>query len=133
MLCYSQKKLLVELPLYFVKPEANLPTQRPTKVVIHFIETFNALLKEREKIGIIRQTRSTSHEKPSYRFIFLIPLINIGKNDCIKNVLDARHLKRNTDQSSNSWLLEPLAFPLARAKDEFKSAIDLMYAYAHAT
>ena len=47
--------------------------------------------------------------------------------------MDARHLNSNTDQSSESWPLEPLATQLARANKKYKSAIDLMYAYAHAT
>ena len=48
----------------------------------------------------------------------------------MKVVLDARHLNPNTDQSFES--IEPLAPQLARANRKFKSAIDLMYAYAHA-
>ena len=47
--------------------------------------------------------------------------------------MDARHLNSNTDQSSESWPLEPLATELARSNKKFKAAIDLMYAYAHAT
>ena len=50
--------------------------------------------------------------------------------DTIKVVLDARHLNTNTDQSFESWPIEPLAPQLACAK--FESAIDLIYAYAHA-
>ena len=60
------------------------------------------------------------------------PLIIIPKGDTIKVVLDARHLNSNTDQSFESWPIEPLAPQLARANKKFKSAIDLMYAYAHA-
>ena len=43
------------------------------------------------------------------------------------------HLNSNTDQSPQSWPLEPLATQLARADKKYKSTIDLMYAYAHAT
>ena len=98
-----------------LKPNANLQTQRPTKVPIHYREKLNALLEELEKNGIIRQIGSTPHEKPNYGTIFLNPLIVIKKNDTIKNVLDARHLNSNTDQSSESWPLEPPATQLAQA------------------
>ena len=56
----------------------------------------------------------------------------IPKGDSIKCVLDARHLNSNTEQSDESWPIEPLAPHLARANKKYKSAIDLMYAYAHA-
>ena len=55
----------------------------------------------------------------------------IKKNDSIKNGLYARHLNSKTDQSSESWPMEPLETQLANKKH--KSAIDPMYAYAHAT
>ena len=54
----------------------------------------------------------------------------IPKGDTIKCVLDARHLNSNTEQSDKSWPIEPLAPQLARANKKYKSAIDLMYAYA---
>ena len=60
------------------------------------------------------------------------PLIIIPKGDTIKCVLDARHLNSNTEQSDESRPIEPLAPQLARANKKYKSAIDLMYAYAHA-
>ena len=60
------------------------------------------------------------------------PLIIIPKEDTIKCVLDARHLNSNTEQSDESWPIEPLAPQLARPNKKYKSAIDLMYAYAHA-
>ena len=46
-------------------------------------------------------------------------------------MLDARHLSSNTEQSDESWPIEPLAPQLARANKKYKSVIDLMYAYAH--
>ena len=58
-------------------------------------------------------------------------LIIIPKGDSIKVVLDARHLKSNTNQELESWPIEPLAPQLARANKKYKSTIDLMYAYAH--
>ena len=56
---------------------------------------------------------------------------NASKGDTIKCVLDARHPNSNTEQSDESWPIEPLAPQLARANKKYKSAIDLMYAYAH--
>ena len=55
------------------------------------------------------------------------------KIDSIKIVLVARHLNSNTDQSSESWPLEPSATQLAKTFHEYKYAIDPMYAYARAT
>ena len=48
-------------------------------------------------------------------------------------MFDARHLNSNTDHSSESWPLEFLATQLAGTNKNKKSAIDLFYAYAHAT
>ena len=64
--------------------------------------------------------------------VFLYPLIIIPRGDTKKIVLDARHLDSNTDQAFESWPIEPLAPQLARANKKFNSAIDLMYAHAHA-
>ena len=115
-----------------LKPNAKLQTQRPTKVPIHYREKLKTLLDELEKHNIIRQIGSTHSDKSIYGTTFLKPLIIIPKGDTIKVVLDARHLNSNTDQSFESWPIEPLAPQLARANKKFKSAIDLMYAYAHA-
>ena len=115
-----------------LKPNAKLQTQRPTKVPIHYREKLKTLLDELEKHNIIRQIGSTHSDKSIYGTTFLNPLIIIPKGDTIKVVLDARHLNSNTDQSFESWPIEPLAPQLARANKKFKSAIDLMYAYAHA-
>ena len=115
-----------------LKPNAKLQTQRPTKVPIHYREELKKLLDELEKHNIIRQIGSTPSDKYIYGTKFLNPLIIIPKGDTIKVVLDARHLNSNTDQSFESWPIEPLAPQLARANKKFKSAIDLMYAYAHA-
>ena len=60
------------------------------------------------------------------------PLLIIPKGDAIECVLDARHLNSNTEQSDESWPIETLAPQLARANTKYNSAIDLMYAYAHA-
>ena len=90
------------------------------------------LLDELEKHNTIRQIGSAPSDKSIYGTTFLNPLIIIPKGDTIKVVLDARHLNSNTDQSFESWPIEPLAPQLAPANKKFKSAIDPMYAYAHA-
>ena len=111
-----------------LKPNAQLITQRPSKVPIHYRDKLNALLKELEKHNIIKQIGSSPQDKPVYGTTSLNPLVIISKGDTIKCVLDARHLNSNTEQSDESWPIEPLAPQLARAN---KCAIDLLYAYAH--
>ena len=86
-------------------------TQRPSKVPIHYRDKLNVLLKELEKYNIIKQIGSSPQDKP----VYLNPLIIIPKGDTIKCVLDARHLNSNTEQSDESWPIEPLAPQLARA------------------
>ena len=115
-----------------LKPIAQLITQRPSKVPIHYRDKLNALLKELEKHNIIKQIGSSPQDNPVYGTTYLNPLIIIPKGDTIKCVLDARHLNSNTEQSDVSWPIEPLAPQLARANKKYKSANDLMYAYAHA-
>ena len=56
-------------------------------------------------------------------------LIIIAKGDTIKVVLDARP-SSNTDESFETSPIEPLAPQLERANKKFKSAMDLMHAYA---
>ena len=114
-----------------LKPNAQLMTQRPSKVPIHYRDKLNVLLKELEKYNIIKQIGSSPQDKPIYGTTYLNPLIIIPKGDTIKCVIDARHLNSNTEQSDESWPIEPLAPQLARANKKYKSAIDLMYAYAH--
>ena len=114
-----------------LKPNAQLLTQRPSKVPIHYRDKLNSLLKELEKYNIIKQIGSYPQDKPVYGTTYLNPLIIIPKGDTIKCVLDARHLNSNTEQSDESWPIEPLAPQLARANKKYKFAIDLMYAYAH--
>ena len=116
-----------------LKPNAKLQTQRPTKVPIHYREKLKKLLNELDKHNIIRQIGSTPSDKSIYGTMFLTLQIIIPIGDTIKVVLDARHLNSNTDQSFESWPIEPLAPQLARASRTFKSAIDLMYEYAHAS
>ena len=106
-------------------------TQRPSKVPIHYRDKLNVILKEVEKYNIIKQIGSSPQDKPVYGTTYLHPLIIIPKGDTIKCVLDARHLNSNTEQSDETWPIESLAPQLARANKKYKSAIDLMYAYAH--
>ena len=70
-------------------------------------------------------------EKHNIGTTFVNPLIIIPRRDTIKVVLDARHLNSNTNQELEFWPIEPLAPQLARANKNYKSTIDLMYAYAH--
>ena len=113
-----------------LKPNAQLMTQRPSKVPIRYRDKLNVLLKELEKYNIIKQIGSSPQDKPVYGTTYINPLIIIPKGDTIKCLLDARHLNSNTEQSDESWPIEPLAPQLARANKKYKSAIDLMYAYA---
>ena len=85
-----------------LKPNAQLMTQRPSKVPIHYRDKLNALLKELEKYHIIKQIGSSPQDKPVYGTTYLNPLIIIPKGDTIKCVLDARHLNSNTEQSDES-------------------------------
>ena len=114
-----------------LKPNAQLPTKRPSKVPIHYRDKLNTLPKHLEKHKIKKQIGFSPHDKPVYGTTYLNPLIIIPKGDSIKCVLNARHLNSNIEQSDESWPIEPLAPQLARANKKYKSAIDLMYAYAH--
>ena len=114
-----------------LKPNAQLMTQGFSKVPNHYRDKLNALLKDLEKYNIIKQIGSSPQDKPVYRTTYLNPLIIIPEGDTIKCVIDARHLNSNTEQSDESWPIEPLAPQLARVNKKYKSAIDLMYAYAH--
>ena len=99
-----------------LKPNAQLMTQRPSKVPIHYRDKLNVLLKELENYNIIKQIGSSPQDKPVYGTTCLNPLIIIPKGDTKKCVLDARRLNSNTEQSDESWPIEPLAPQLARAK-----------------
>ena len=84
-------------------------TQRPSKIPIHYLDKLIVLLKELEKNNIIKQIGSSPQDKPVYGTTYLNPLNIIPKGDTIKCVLDARHLDSNTEQSDESWPIEPLA------------------------
>ena len=67
-----------------LKPNAQLMTQRPSKVPIHYRDKLNVLLKELEKHNIIKQFGSCSQDKPVYGTPYLNTLIIIPKGDTIK-------------------------------------------------
>ena len=133
--CYATHKIdvgKIATPFRIrLKPNAQLITQRPSKVPIHYRDKLNTLLKELEKHNIMKQIGSSPQDKPVYGTTCLNPFIILPKGDSIKCVLDARHLNSNTEQSDESWPIEPLAPHLARANTKYKCAIDIMYAYAH--
>ena len=85
-----------------LKPNAQLITQRPSKVPIHYRDKLNALLKELEKHNIIKQIGSSPQDKPVYGTTYLNPLIIIPKGDTIKFVLDARLPNSKTERSDES-------------------------------
>ena len=107
--------------------------QRTTNTPVHYRDKLKTPLDDLQEHGILKQSGSMPHEKPNYGTNFLNSLIIAKKNDSIENLLVARHFNSNTDQSSESWPLEVLAIKLARANKKYKSAIDLLYTYAHAT
>ena len=111
--CYATHKNdvgKIATPFRFrLKPNAQLITQSPSKGPIQFRDKLNALLKHFEKHNIIKQIGSSPQDKPVYGTTYLIPLIIIPKGDFIKCVLDARHFISNTEQSDESWPIEPLA------------------------
>ena len=98
-----------------LKPNAQLMTKRPSKVHFHYRDKLNALLKKLEKYNIIKRIGSSPQDKPVCGTTYLNPLIKIPKGDTIICVLDARHLNFNTEQSDESWPIEPLAPQLAQA------------------
>ena len=59
------------------KPNAQLMTQRPSEVPIHYRDKLNALLKELERYNIIKQTGSSLQDKPVYGTTYLKPPIII--------------------------------------------------------
>ena len=98
-----------------LKEDCQLKTQRPRKIPIHFRGKLNKLLIELEKHKIIKQIGSTPEDKQNIGTTFLNPLLIIPKGNTIKIVLDARHLNSSTNQTFESWPIEPLAPQLARA------------------
>ena len=89
-----------------LKHNAQLFTQRPSKVPIHYRDKLNTLLKELDrKNNIIKQIGSSPQDKPVFGTTYLYPLLIMPKGDTIKCVLDARHLNSNTERSDESGLL----------------------------
>ena len=88
-----------------LEPNAQLMTQRPSKVPIHYRDKLNALLEELEKYNIIKQIESSPQDKPVHGTTYINPLIIIPKGDTIKCVLDARHLIPIQNNLMNHGLL----------------------------
>ena len=132
-LCYATNRYDVgTITTHFrirLRLNAKLKTRRPTKIPIHHRVKLKILPEELGTHNIIRQVGSTHLYTETS---FLNPLIFIPKGATIKVVLDARHLNSNTNQPFESCPIEPLAPQLARANKKYKSAVDLLYAYAHA-
>ena len=114
-----------------LKPNAQLITQRPSKVPIQYRDKLYTLLEELETYNNIKQIGSSPQDKPVFGRTSLNPLIILPDGGSIKCVLDARRLNSNKEQSDESWPIDPLAPPLAQANKKYKCAIDHMYAYAH--
>ena len=117
--CFATHRNDVEkistLFLVRLRRDSKLPTQRPTKVAIHYQHKLNTLLDGLKENCIINQVDSTPYEQANYGITFLNPLIIIKGNDSFENVLDARHLKSKTDQSYKCWPLQPSVTQIARA------------------
>ena len=126
--------MLVQSQPHFVlvsNQTLNLLHNVPLKYQFIICDKLNTHLRELEIQNIIKQIGSSAQDKPVYGTTYFNPLIIIPKGDSIKFVLDARHLNSSTEQSDESWPIEPLAPQLARANKNYKSAIDFMYTYAH--
>ena len=70
-----------------LKPNAQLITQRPSKVPIQYRDKLNTLLKELEKYNIIEQIGSSPQDKPVYAITFMPNPLIIPKGDSINCVL----------------------------------------------
>ena len=67
-----------------LKPNAQLLTERPSKVPIHYQENLNNLLEELEKHNTNKQIGSSPEDKPNYGTTYLTPLNIIPKGDSTK-------------------------------------------------
>ena len=118
--CYAtQKNDVGKISTSFrirLKPNAQLMTQRPSKVPIPYRDKLNKLSKELEKYNIIKQIGSSPQDKPVYGTTYINPLFIIPKGDTKKCVLDARHLNSKKEQSDEYWPVELLAPQLEQTK-----------------
>ena len=64
-----------------LKPNAQLFTQRPSKVPIHYRDKLKAPFAELEKHNIVKQIGSSPQDKPVYDTTYLNPLIILPKGD----------------------------------------------------
>ena len=88
--CYATHKTDVGKNFYSIpyslKPNAQLMTQRLSKVPIYNRDKLNTLPKELEKHNNIKQIDSPQHDKPNHGTTYLNPLNFISKGDSIKCV-----------------------------------------------
>ena len=89
--CYATHKNDVDkiaTPFCFrLKPNAQLITQRPSKVPSHYRDKVNTLRKELEKHNIIKQIGSSPQDKPVYGTTYLNQPFKIPEGDyqmCIR-------------------------------------------------
>ena len=115
-----------------LKFDSQLQIRRLAKVSVQYREKLRTSL-DNLKNGILTEIGSMLHENPNFGSTFLNPLVIFKNKDSKDFSLDAGHLNINTDQSSESKPLEPLATQLARANKQIKAAMDLIFAFAHAT
>ena len=64
-----------------LEPNAQLMTQGPSKVTIHYRDKLKALLKELEKYNIIKQIGSSPQDKPVYGTTYLTASIDYQNLD----------------------------------------------------
>ena len=86
--CYATHKNDVgKIATHFrirLKPNAQLSTQRTSKVPIHYRDKLNTRPKELEKYNIVKQIGSSTQDKPVYGTTYLNPFIIIAKGDSKK-------------------------------------------------
>ena len=101
-----------------LKPNAQLITQRPSKVPFHYRDKLHTLPKELESYNFIKQIGSSPQDTPAFGTTYLNPLIRIPKDDTIKCVLDARHFNSNTKQSDESGPIETSRSTISTSKQK---------------
>ena len=104
-----------------LKKDAELRKQRPSKILLHYRDRLEILLKELQRAGIIRELGSDV-EMDS---LFTNPIIILPKGDTVKLVIDARYLNSITDLSNYSWPREPVQMLLTRLDGVYYTTSDL--------
>ena len=105
LLCYSKNDVgKLSTPFRIrIQPNAQLMTQRPSKVHTQYRVNLNAFLNKLEKHNIFNQNGSSLHDKPTYGTTYPNPHTIIPEGESNYCVLDARHLESNPDHSDGSW------------------------------